>query len=329
MFSVRLRFFPSLICFSLYCTQIGFAQSIQTGSGARNINSGLQQSLPIVDQLTLLPSGTFELPIPGCRLRHLQANDSALYGLCTAAGGGEIVRLNKAGSVLDSIRVPGRTRDFAVGPAGEVVTLVDEGQESVTRGPYFSPLAPGERRIRARISLLHFIGERLLGFHDAAILGDLQVGSATMTALPIHDAYRVAGLGNRTLAIVGCRRPTLWKLDASLQLSSPTLLHAPELRVRDDSDTGLSIYAIAAHSSGDIFCAASPYNGKEGARILRFDLTGKLKARIRAVMPEFPETMGRGDGRLTASLMAVSGDLLFLGSATRTTSRVAYFPIPK
>ena len=71
-----------------------------------------------------------------------------------------------------------------------------------------------------------------------------------------------------------------------------------------------------------------PYIGPEGARVLRFDQKGNLKDRLLLKMPEFPETHGVADGRLTANEIVVMDDVLYAGSSTTTTTRLSAFQLP-
>jgi hypothetical protein len=269
------------------------------------------QEIPVQ---TLQPAGAVVFPFgEGYRVNQMKAAGGRLFALGLAKTGAELIRVDRDGGGLDRVIVPGRAYDFAVTADGEVTTLRNLRDASVVAGPFF---AFGKPYTELRISPLLF---RLINFGGG--VAGTQDAPASEKAdgfkrLSIGSASRTATMPDGSIAVVSTRSPTLRILTPSERFSAPMPLAAPEIVPEEElGESSIVIGGITVHEGGDIFCLVSPYSPAEGARVLRFDTQGKLKARLRLVKPE----------KIGPAFLATIGNRLYLGSPD---GRAAFYEIP-
>jgi hypothetical protein len=290
------------------------------------VSMGCPRVLFSAEVTVLQPAGSFELPADGSyRLRDVTASSSSVLFLLQSRRDGLVITTDAQGRVLSRTTVSAGAQQIAARES-DVVVLRNESSGSLL-ATIASVKVIEERQLSGAVRTVAFANGGLVGLTDTHLV--IGPGSTPASPTPLGILYpnRIATTSNGRVAIVASQHPTLWFLDNG-RISPGIPLLAPELKSVSPEPGELIVYGVASHSSGDIFCAIAPYRGDEGARILRFDQTGRLKQRVRLVMPEFPETRGHGDGRLSATHIALVGDRLFVASRTLTTNRCAFYNVP-
>lgn len=282
--------------------------------------SGIAQERPRV----VYPKGVIELPFPpNTHLRQIVARPEGIYALGNTRNGSEVIHVDFVGRVINRRPLQPKTQQILIVGDGEIVALRFQGGSSIISGHTLTEKA----RVESIYSIA-FLNSKVVGISKATLDTDLSQDVAPAISLP-NDNLLVAGLPDGSLALVAKQEQVLWRVDTGLRIGSGIQLIAPELRSisRARQNDGSSIYEMCSDQNSDLYCLATPYNGAEGARLLRLGINGAVKDRLFLVMPEFEETRQVGDGRLLAARMAVHSSSVFVGSGTSKTTRLAFFTI--
>lgn len=269
----------------------------------------------------LRPDGFIDFPAEaGARMVAFRTSGERLYALIATRTRAELIRLERDGTGLNRIDVPQRTADFAISGDGEVTVLVSgRGRDaSAVAGPFFSTARPyTELRVSRATYRLSVLADRVVALHDAIAEPldrtiETRDGLARIAAGPL---LRSAPMPDGSIAFVSTRGVSLRVLRPNRQWTGLVPLAAPEILSEEElGETGVAVAGIGVHPQGDVFCAVSPYSPAEGARVLRFDSAGKLKARLRLAIP----------GGMPAGHLAFVGSRLYAGSPA---GRLAYFDL--
>jgi len=273
----------------------------------------------------LLPIYSFEIPFsPNQKLRQLRSRENSLFALATTRGVGTyVIEVDATGNVKSKSSLPVDTQRFTIMPNGQFV-----GLRTVNRTSYISRDFHSEMVYPGPLDSICMVGPNIWGVYNGTIVPNLGGPTTQPIVLAGSGTTLPVELPGGRLALLSRREQLMWIADPTVRVSAPIRLMAPEFPTGPMIEDGFALYSPCGHHSGDIFCAMFPYIGPEGARVLRFDQKGNLKDRLLLKMPEFPETHGVADGRLTANEIVVMDDVLYAGSSTTTTTRLSAFQLP-
>ncbi|MCC6589283.1 MAG: hypothetical protein IT168_21475 [Bryobacterales bacterium] len=319
MLSARLRFVPGIICcFSLYCTQVGFGQSIQTGSGARNLQLRVTQTeQPIL--YSRAPGGDFAVV-----LAHAAQSKTPIAATATLRGPDGTTRSVELAAPIYANPVAANGA-WAFIPVAATDTTNRRGRAhllNVMNGKRHNVSLPGVP-VSAAISSDRLV---VLSMRDSkSVLSSFDVdsgalqGETTCSAEPFFSTVSF-GAPDRFL-LIAWSEPSV----AELTFANGSLAVGPSVRLRGDeverslasahkqsSFTGsgygrekIVLAHTTARNGNDLFFLG-PFSRKEGFRLVEYGRDGRQVASHRLKEENLPP----GKARIAQSLIATNLDSL-------------------
>jgi hypothetical protein len=290
-------------------------------------------SAPAAGPVTVLqPTEAFQLQgVDGLTLKDVAAYNGDLFFLLNDQGGSnEILRTTRGGDIVRKIPLPTLTKmqhfgQLRISQSGVLaVSFSHSDPDLLTTVALYN--TDGTLKTSFDVALsneIAFIGDNLVSVRPTGItqLTSQSEFVPNGSSLPLNFVDRsvpillTASLPQNQLVIVEPVSGSLHIATMDSVLAGPMVLNAPEIqgvqRLKSGDGTPLVVDTIAASPAGNLYIPVTGAKRQEGAPVLQFDRSGRLKNRIKCILPNFGLDPSNHQSYMYPKKLLATNDSLF------------------